>query len=201
MRWTRARLSLNRSQDLRRSLGENAKRDTASPAMTTATPSKNLTPARRHLWSWERHQSMRIAVESASMASIHTVGSAEFLKLPPSTAFWRRFAAHSLKTRCNHKFMHLTPTKSVRDVAFLRQACPLSLLRSKDRKRRPVWAEVVFSFTILPTIHSLLHRSRIKYRICRATDSTKSKRPPFCSRRNHTPKANGKTRKNPFAIG
>jgi hypothetical protein len=32
-------------------------------------------------------------------------------------------ASDSLRAACNRKFMHLTPIKSVRDVAFLRPSC------------------------------------------------------------------------------
>jgi hypothetical protein len=55
-------------------------------------------------------------------ASVHAVGSAEFLKPLPNAACLRRFASDSMRAVCNHKFMQLTATGRVRDVAFLRQA-------------------------------------------------------------------------------
>ena len=44
---------------------------------------------------------------------------AEFLKFLKNVAFLKGFASDSTKAGCNHKFIHLTLTKSVRDVAFL----------------------------------------------------------------------------------
>jgi hypothetical protein len=53
---------------------------------------------------------------------------AEFLTLRLNVTFLKKSTTRSLKIKYNHKFMHLTPTKSVRDVAFLR---PQSKRRSQ----------------------------------------------------------------------
>src|SRR5580693_6428535 len=51
---------------------------------------------------------------------VSTARYAEFLTLRPNVAFLKRFATHSLKIKCNLKFIQMTPVKCVRDVAFLR---------------------------------------------------------------------------------
>ena len=44
-------------------------------------------------------------------------------EISPERCLLKRFASGSTKAGCNHKFMQLTPIKSVRDVAFLRPRC------------------------------------------------------------------------------
>ena len=58
-----------------------------------------------------------------SIEMIFIAGFAEFLTFHRNVAFLRKLVTRSLKTKCNHRFMQLTPIKSVRDVAFLQQAC------------------------------------------------------------------------------
>src|ERR1017187_2307482 len=59
---------------------------------------------------------------------ISTAKLAEFPTLRPYVVSLRRFATHSLKTAYSHKFIQLTPSKCVRDVAFF---CPQSNRRSQ----------------------------------------------------------------------
>jgi hypothetical protein len=70
---------------------------------------------------------------------IFTARLAESPTPRPNVAFLRRFATRSLKMKCNHKFIHLTPTKSVGFIAATsmnsteKSSCPLALRFNHDQ--------------------------------------------------------------------
>src|ERR1017187_6275594 len=55
--------------------------------------------------------------------TVSAAGHAEFLMFQTNPVSLRRLATHSLKIAYNHKFIQLTPSKCVRDVAILRPQC------------------------------------------------------------------------------